>query len=93
MYYQLLLRVEAAENHVVCHPNHREPSRPVAAAKHKRSTNNRHQAQEQDPDRVILKRIPSPELVEVVSKRNYAHSYKQPTDDGHREWTFVHMSS
>ena len=71
-------RVEGAENHVKRKPEEREPTRPVAATKHKNASNNRQQPQKTNPQGVILKR--TPELSKVVRQPDYPSNDQQSAD-------------
>ena len=86
-------RVEGAQDDVIADPSECKPARPVTAAEHKRSTQNGYEAEEFDPNEVVLKRLLGVPLAEMICEANSAHHNVHASDDGHRERAWVHMDS
>jgi hypothetical protein len=80
--------VKSAEDYVVSHPNDQEPTRPVVAAEHKHSANNRQKPDEADQNNLKVAR--PPQLAHVIGESDDADCYEYATDSRYCMRTFVH---
>ena len=81
--------MEHAQDHVKRDPGERQPARPIVAAEHESSTENRQEPDELDPDAVELKRISDVEIGDVVDKADCAYGYIHASEDGHGERALI----
>src|SRR6185312_12331041 len=86
-------RVEAAQNDVIGYPYDREPTRPVGAAKHEHSSNDRQQPNDECEHSIICEWVAQIQFGNVSGDPDYAGKDVDPAHDRYRNGTFCHAAT